>query len=155
MGSMNVIQTKKVSILENMYLSSLSSAIFNVFLSTSGIFQLKKISFLIITETLLFVASFKQLCLFRFVFSIFSSFMHHTGTPTSKGINMALSQTEIPVTEKSGCWAGQSCPSPMRQSAATAFSWRLTSSHFLKKECVFPDCSIVSALASNILAFSC
>lgn len=116
--SMNVIQTKKASILENIYLSSLNSAIFNVSLSTSGIFQLKKnYSFLIITETLLFVASFKLPCLFHFIFSIFSSFMHHTGSPTSQEINIALSQIEIPVTKKSGCWAGQSCPSPMRQSA--------------------------------------
>lgn len=114
-------------------------------------------SYLMITGTLLFVASFKWPCLFHFIFPIFSSFTYHTGSPTSQGMNMAGSQTHYRnswVTQKGGCWASQSCPSPRRQQAADTFSRRLKRSRFLKEEHVSPDCSIIFALAPNPLKFS-
>jgi len=81
------VHTKKASnILESVCLSSLTTAIFNIFQLLEF---LTLYSYLVITGTLLFVASFKWPCLFHSIFSIFSSFMHHMRCSASQGMNMA------------------------------------------------------------------
>lgn len=83
--------------------------------------------------------------------------MHYACSPTSQGMNMAQSQIHhwnSWVSQQGGCWAGQSCLSPRQQQAATIFSRRLTRSHFSKEKSVPPVCSIIFALAPNLLTFS-
>lgn len=146
---------KANSTLERVCNSSLSSAIFNVFLLAFGISD--TLQLFDDTRIFLFVTSFKWPWLFYFIFFIFSSFMHHMGCPISQGMNMAWSQTHhwnSWVTQTGGCWAGQSCLCLKQQRAVTVFSHRLKRSHFLREACVSPDCSIIFALAPNILTFS-
>lgn len=150
------IHSKKANnTLERLCHSSLSSAIFNVFLSAFGISD--TLQLFDDTRTLLFVTSFKWPWLFHFIFLIFSSSMHRMGSPISQGMNMVWPQTHHRnswVTQTGGCWAGQTCPCLRQQQAVTVFSHRLKRSHFLKEASVSPDCSIILALAPNILTFS-